>query len=98
MTWTEAEDDVISNGRNDSPPLSHHAVIAGLLTNRSKRQVGNRWDVLKRQKEKKLKDKAKGIVSNRAKWTTADEQAIRNGKDQSLPLSNAMIAKLLLPD
>ena len=45
--WTDAEDKVISNGRNDSPPPSH-SVIAGLLTNRSERQVRNRWDILKR--------------------------------------------------
>ena len=47
LTWTEAEDEVIHNRRKESPPLSH-AAIAGLLTNRSERQVRNRWDILKR--------------------------------------------------
>ena len=62
LTWTEAEDEVIRNRRKESPLLSH-AAIAGLLTNKSEKQVSSRWENIQINDKKK----SEGIVSNRAK-------------------------------
>ena len=53
--WTDEEDQVIRNGRTQSPILSH-ATIAKRLSGKSASQVTNRWRTIGKQDKRKAID------------------------------------------